>query len=101
MDFTAEQRGVVDIEGGERGDQLPVNILLVSFQDIVAVGVKRSRVREDMKVQEADRNAWCCRVPESEDQHMRKGPKESLLMGQRCTSIQTTFYPEAQLMKER
>lgn len=37
------QRGV--LRGGREGDQLPVNILLVSFQDIVAVVVKKKRLR--------------------------------------------------------
>lgn len=38
------QRGV--LRGGREGDQLPVNILLVSFQDIVAVVVKKKKVEK-------------------------------------------------------
>lgn len=56
MEFTAEQRGAVCDEG-ERGDQLPVNILLVSFQDIVAVDVEESRTRRDQNPRY--RNACC------------------------------------------
>lgn len=55
---------------------------------------------EDVKVQEADRNAWCCRVPESEDQHMRKAREESLFKGATVHKESDHFYPEAQLMKE-
>lgn len=48
--FTANAERGIEGRRGEEGDQLPVNILLVSFQDIVAVVVlkkkKRSRRRD-------------------------------------------------------